>query len=237
MFFFRILPNTYLIAVCCVCCSNDVVFNCLEEQCEQGISRVFIQEIHKSSPEVQKRVYSTLISFSFLYDNAEALSNFVTCDYLRHRLDSLSSDIDSLGVPDCPETEDNSDPPEVYFQKINRNLFVEVDTRIRDQFMNKHPGIDFSFPVIEWAANVIPELCTYTGVHSTDEVYNVIRCAIENDNSSKQLLDYFRLGYSLVLSQIKRAEQSPVPSSEYTKLISRLKCSMCYPARVSALGS
>ncbi len=188
------------------------------------------------------RVKSTVQSFHFLYENAESLARCVSKEELFNKLVDLHTNSKKLEAPSCPETEGDACESMVLLQKINRYLFDEVDNDIYNQFKSQYPDVDFSFPVIEWAENVMPDIIN-VGVaiddkRSEDEVFKQVREILTAWNSSSALTEYFKLGYENLAKRLALIEQK---TSEDEKeldrkaLFLRLKCSMCYPARVSCV--
>jgi len=197
--------------------------------------------------DTKVKVASTLFSFAFLHLNSETLSNVSTSSFAKQSIQLLNI-IDELDTPlQLAEhsTEFDSSHAELKFQKLNRYLFKQADEIIEKHFLQvmnvseneevKESLKDWAYPVIEWASNVMPtfELIFLTNAQTKELEYSLILDQI-NRFDTNELVSYLKLGWNRVINHLESARNGN--NSRIQKLISRLRCSMCYPARVSILG-
>ncbi|MDR2723992.1 MAG: hypothetical protein LBB25_02165 [Holosporaceae bacterium] len=191
--------------------------------------------------ETANRVRQTSFSFEYLNSNAQRISSLVSAEYLYGCLDQLFSHIDEIEVPDCPELwllEREPTLDEINFQKVNRNLFGEVDELIKNGFCKLYKDQELAFPVIEWAANVLP--CMQIELIDTFEGENLaakIKDCVTKNYAQPQLEQYLQDGWRVLQQRVHEIEHTATElrTVQIDQLFDRMRCSMCFPARVSAL--
>lgn len=197
------------------------------------------------SPEFNQKIISTIESFWYLSDNAQMLSMLpqASSQSLFERLGNILSHLDTFQAPDCPELEllgIQPTPEEIIYQKVNRYLFESVDKVLREKFLASHPNTLFSFPVIEWAVNVMPnfELSTVSKLEENTILESKIKLYIRDHYLPASLEVYFKQGWSWLTERINEILSSnPDNRGELEKeLFNRLRCDMCYPTRASILS-
>jgi hypothetical protein len=188
--------------------------------------------------DIQVRVRATLFSFAFLYYHSKDFSDALQAQpqSLVERAQTLISLLDMLDVPDCPEIFDEN-PEELNYQKLNRYLFDEVDEMIKSKFCQAYPGHSLEFfpsPVVEWAVNILPTfylpiIQSMEGDNFSEQVLNCIQTSYDPEN----LNSYLREGWSIIVAHWPITDASIWISQG--GLLDRLRCTMCYPARLSLL--
>lgn len=190
------------------------------------------------------KILSTVQSFNFLFDRAKKLSELpeASIQSISKRLEYLINHPDIFKMPDCPELEFLGIEPstqQILYQKINRYLFDEVDDALKDQFHTTYPAGSFSFPVIEWAVNIMPnfEFDIIDTFNENQPFSNNLKSFVDKHYSPGLLKSYFEQGKILLTERQKDiAELNTDNNSKYLEeLYNRLRCDMCYPARVSAM--
>lgn len=194
--------------------------------------------------KMAKRAESTIKSFEYLdtYALDLAQSPLISTDALCRKLNYIVENPEKFKTPDCPELDLIDSPPfsEMIFQKVNRWLFEEFDDFIYECFKrNMNYNTNLSFPVVEWAVNVIPNfelpiVSRMPGSDLTTKIENFIKAYYFPQN----IETYLKRGAVLLDCWVKKIEQEMENDARplSVDLEKRLQCDMCYPARISALS-
>jgi len=185
------------------------------------------------------RVASTLCTFFFLYTLSTPLSlhSSASLSALLQRAHLLLSQLHLLPAPDCPEMEDVScKPSQVTNQKLNRFLFSDVDDAIREQWRTTCGASEeliLAWPIIEWADNIISGFISrleaeYDGMEAQQKVALVITEGYCVDSVKGWLEE----GWKAISREWERV-QDDHENDGIRRIVDRLRCDMCYPARLS----
>jgi hypothetical protein len=148
-----------------------------------------------------------------------------------------------METPDCPEMyEEDAHPQTADFQKYNRYLFSELDEKISEGYHAVYPKEKekekeydvFPSPVVEWAVNILPSFhlpCLEDVDAPTLE--DKIAYVVTTQYDPAELGVYVQQAWAYLHSH-----WPPNDLREWTGpsgLLDRLRCTMCYPARLSLL--
>lgn len=210
--------------------------------CQRLKSAVIARGKETLEPSKMAKVDATINSFLYLHNNARnfAKDDVATKERLLARFDMLVATHVSLPTPDCPEIEMmGGSEVIIFFQKINRYLFEEIDQMIGravEKALKINPRKDnFSFPPVEWAENVITGFDFFKlNQDDLSELTIQLREIIEKEYSPSLLEKFLSAGMQcLVVHEDKIRKGEPQSLKNF---VDRARCTMCYPARVSALS-
>eukprot|EP01112_Ceratiomyxa_fruticulosa_P001543 TRINITY_DN11724_c0_g1_i1.p1 TRINITY_DN11724_c0_g1~~TRINITY_DN11724_c0_g1_i1.p1 ORF type:complete len:201 (+),score=25.15 TRINITY_DN11724_c0_g1_i1:182-784(+) len=187
--------------------------------------------LSQTPPDKVARVKSSLLSFGFLYINAEKISKLLTVESLLESADRIFNCLEALETPDCPEIYDPDVTPEmINYQKVNRYLFQFFDEKILELWKSLYPDeeeITLAYPVIEWSENILANLPEILFSESGTLQSNTLK-TIRESYRQPALTNYLKRGWEII-----EYWQRGLTGKE--GLINLLWCDMCYPARLSIL--
>jgi hypothetical protein len=191
-------------------------------------------------------VLSTIKTMAFLHLYGESLFQLKEAqpEAIAQHFKKLCGELNLMKPPlsvnedERPE-EKEYEPAFLDFEKINRNLFGEVDYKL-NQIFEEHMSkdeINFAYPIVEWAANIFhfsfsKDLVGEKFALDCSKVFEFLQ-----NYNPENLKEYLMEVWPILVKQFSALKE--FHQTEYQKkssqLINLLTCTMCYPARVQLL--